>query len=176
VDEGPRLRAKRVSAATLSWNNGDGNDAIKSFKTAAAESRAVVEKLSGQADLQRIPEMRSRTLEQQQIVSNFVTDLFPLHLTNVQLSFLGSWLWCVPQHLGMNDAMDLAAESLALAYFAKISGQKSYLLDSLQTYLMSLKALSNAIRDPALKMSSETLCAAMLLVQYEVSGPGKLSA
>jgi hypothetical protein len=43
------------------------------------------------------PRLNLRSFEQEGIVASFVQDLFPLGRLTVQHSFIGSWLWHVPQ-------------------------------------------------------------------------------
>jgi hypothetical protein len=112
-----------------------------------------------------------RSLEREGVVASFIQDLFPLGRSTVQHSFIGSWLWHVPEVLHKNNAMDLAAECVALAYFAKQAGSTEALIRSHNTYGNALRNLSNALRDRKLYASSETLCATLLLVHFEVIKP-----
>jgi hypothetical protein len=109
-----------------------------------------------------------RQFEQQGIVASFIQDLFPLGRSTVQLSFIGSWLWHVPEALRKSRALDLAAESLALAYFAKEAGSTETLIRSHLLYTDALRSLSESLQDHRSRLASETLCATLLLVHYEV--------
>lgn len=64
--------------------------------------------------------------------------------------------------------MDLAAESLALAYFAKKTGSKKLLVRASETYAHALSDLSSALQDRRQRLASQTLCATLLLVHFEV--------
>ncbi|ORY00298.1 hypothetical protein BCR34DRAFT_114221 [Clohesyomyces aquaticus] len=108
-----------------------------------------------------------RSLEREGIVATFVQDLFPIGRLTVQHSFIGSWLWHIPQILHKNRPIDLAAESLALAYFAKKASSNEMLIRSRNTYANALRSLSNAVLDHRSRFTSETLCAALLLVHFE---------
>ncbi|OCK75439.1 hypothetical protein K432DRAFT_308489 [Lepidopterella palustris CBS 459.81] len=111
--------------------------------------------------------MSSRYLEQEGIVASFIQDIFPLGRSTVQLSFIGSWLWHVPEVLQKNHAMDFAAEALALVYFAKKANSMDTLVRSHWAYANALRDLSRALQDHSSRFASETLCATLLLVHYE---------
>lgn len=64
--------------------------------------------------------------------------------------------------------MDLAAESLALAYFAKKDGSTETLIRSYNIYTIALSNLTTAIQDHRSRLASETLSATLLLVHFEV--------
>jgi hypothetical protein len=112
--------------------------------------------------------LRLRDIERKGIVASFIQNLFPLGQSTLQLSFIGSWLWHVPEVLQKNQAMDLAAESLALVYFAKTTNSVETLMHSRWMYANALRALSGALQDRNSRFASETLCATLLLVHYEV--------
>jgi hypothetical protein len=116
------------------------------------------------------PSMRinSQSIEQKGIVASFIQDLFPIGQSTVQLSFIGSCLWHVPEALQRNHAMDLAAESLALVYFAKTAKSMETLMRSHWVYANALRALSIALQDSKSRFAFETLCATLLLIHYEV--------
>jgi hypothetical protein len=111
----------------------------------------------------------SQPVQRLQLVSRFVEDLFPLGRNTVQHSFIGSWLWTIPQRAKWSRSMELAAECLALAYFAKMSCALKPNVRSRETYSLALDSLSKDLKCPASRVSSETLCATLLLVHYEVS-------
>ncbi|KAH8728279.1 hypothetical protein GQ44DRAFT_702087 [Phaeosphaeriaceae sp. PMI808] len=102
-----------------------------------------------------------------QLVSTFVQDLFPLHHGRRQHSFIGGWLWLVPTVLQHSPYLDLAAEAVALGYFGKQSKSRDTLVRSYSVYTNALRVLSKAIQHPKECLSSETLCAVLLLLQYE---------
>lgn len=120
--------------------------------------------------------MSLRSLEQEGIVTSFVQDLFPLGGLTVQHSFIGSWLWNVPAFLNRSLAMDVAAEAVALAYFARKIGSTEMLMQSRSVYANALKHLSIALKDSSLRLASGTLCATLLLIHYEVSMTGACNA
>lgn len=119
----------------------------------------------------RLCRLDSLQLEAYQIISSFVSAMFPLGLASVQSSFLGSWLWHVPSRLGCDQALDYAALSLACAYFARISQGHIASLHSQMSYNLALKSLAKAIADKRRSLSSEVLCASLLLDHYEVCTP-----
>ena len=139
VDEGPRLR--------------------KSLKNTPEEETGVV----------TFPvALNSSPMERTQVVASFIEELFPLGRESVQASFIGNWLHHIPHALHRNAAVDQAAETLALAYFAKTSSCNSTLMRSYRTYELSLRSLSKSLQCPDSRLSSETLCATLLLLHYEV--------
>ena len=101
--------------------------------------------------------------------------MFPLGAKALQTSYLGSWLWHVPSSLGKNIALDEAALSLALAYFAGVSGDQLVLRNAQMSYMLALKSLTVAVTDPKQQLSSEALCATLLLGCYEVCPREQLS-
>lgn len=103
-----------------------------------------------------------------QLFASFVSDMFPLGVASVQKSFLGSWLWHIPVHLGHNSLLDYAALSLALAYFAQVSRDRSTLQKAEISYCMALKSLAIAIADERSRLCVDVLCATMLLSSHEV--------
>jgi hypothetical protein len=110
----------------------------------------------------------SSSLEHEQLLSSFVSILFPLGDITVQSSFLGSWLWHVPPRFGRNVALDYAAMSLAYAYFGGISQSQVLLRAADLFYSRSLRSLTKAIADRNKRLSPEVLCATLLLGYYEV--------
>jgi hypothetical protein len=115
-----------------------------------------------------IARLSSHAVTQRQLVSSFVSDFFPIVSSTTRLSYLGSWLWLLLDRCGQHFATDVASHALALAYFAKRSSDQSILIAACQHYSLALRALVLAISDPKLRLDSGTLCAAMLLVHFEV--------
>jgi hypothetical protein len=74
----------------------------------------------------------------------------------------------VPSHLAESKALDSAALCLSLAYYEKLSGCENRMERSRKAYGQALSLLSKSINDPASGLSSETLCATLLLFFYEV--------
>ncbi|RYP19934.1 hypothetical protein DL765_003082 [Monosporascus sp. GIB2] len=185
VDEGPRLRssARKASGRSSGVSSARYSGSLRatsSATTAVAEGNERAASSSPSA-----PTLRSRTdwgvrvrrlgsskLDRDQILSAFVSAMFPLGSSSVQTSFLGSWLWHVPSRLGSDAALDPAALSLALAYFARLSGDQQVLRNAELSYTIALRSLLTAIADPSRRLGSEVLCAVLLLGHYEtlVSG------
>ncbi|KAH8817051.1 hypothetical protein F5884DRAFT_778326 [Xylogone sp. PMI_703] len=107
-------------------------------------------------------------LNQIQFVSCCVSDIFPVEQLIPKLSFLGSWLWKIPQFIGLNPALDYAAECMALAYRARVSSNATLFKRSQYSYMRALQSLSRALQTPDSGYSSEILCATMLLGEYEM--------
>ncbi|KAI5463876.1 hypothetical protein BGZ63DRAFT_201376 [Mariannaea sp. PMI_226] len=174
VDEGPKLqRSHRAPSCSKSRPSQGttirtsipatkGSDLLGSG-TAAIHS---TKDLSRQ-DI-RLYRLSSWKPERDQLLSSFVSAMFPLGVASAQASFLGSWLWHVPPRLGKYAVLDLAALSLASAYFARTSGDERILQRAEVAYTLALRSLSKAISDTSMRFSSEVLCAALLLGHYEV--------
>ncbi|RBR11693.1 hypothetical protein FVER53590_12998 [Fusarium verticillioides] len=105
--------------------------------------------------------------ERDQILSSFVSAMFPLGSSTAQISFLGSWLWHLPPRLGSSAALDHAALSLAWAYFAKLYGDPIALRNAEISYLRAVKSLAAALDDVKEQLSSNVLCATVLLGHFE---------
>ncbi|KAK8115551.1 hypothetical protein PG984_012053 [Apiospora sp. TS-2023a] len=112
-------------------------------------------------------ELKSLSLERQQLVFSFISAMFPLGVASVQRSFLGSWLWHIPARLNGSRALDYAALSVALAYFARTSSAAQVLHNAQLAYTLALRYLAAAIADGAERAGSDVLCATMLLGHYE---------
>ncbi|RBQ75449.1 hypothetical protein FVER14953_05368 [Fusarium verticillioides] len=94
--------------------------------------------------------------------------MFPLGSSTAQISFLGSWLWHLPPRLGSSAALGHAALSLAWAYFAKLYGDPIALRNAEISYLRAVKSLAAALDDVKEQLSSNVLCATVLLGHFEV--------
>ncbi|RGP77023.1 hypothetical protein FLONG3_4852 [Fusarium longipes] len=105
--------------------------------------------------------------QRDQIVYSFVSALFPLGSSDVQTSFFGSWLWHLPPRLGNSTVLDHAALSVAWAYFARMFGDKTALQNAEISYAYAVKNLALAISDPNQQLTSNVLCATLLLGHYE---------
>jgi hypothetical protein len=167
VDEGPKmrrltkkLRSMRLPADTLM--NGsperqqEAGDRVNFFAIEHQESTGMTQPPSA-------------ALEREQLLACFVSDMFPLGASGAQKSFFGSWLWHIPPRLGCSPVFDYAALSLALAYFARASGDQLSFQRAEMSYNMSLKALAAVISDERRHFDSDVLGATMLLGSYEVS-------
>jgi hypothetical protein len=94
--------------------------------------------------------------------------MFPLGAASVQKSFLGSWLWHVPPRLGCSLVLDYSALTLALAYFARVSGDQLVLRNAQLSYIRALRNLAIAVADLVKRVSADVLCSTLLLGYYEV--------
>ncbi|KAK7991365.1 hypothetical protein PG988_000159 [Apiospora saccharicola] len=75
-------------------------------------------------------------------------------------------LFCL-RHVPARGALDYAALSVALAYFARTSSAAQVLHDAQLAYTLALRYLAAAIADSAERAGSDVLCATMLLGHYE---------
>lgn len=94
--------------------------------------------------------------------------MFPLGANSMQNSFLGSWLWHVPLHLGSSSVLDYAALAVAWAYFGRVSSNQNAINRARISYSVALRALAAALDDTTMQYSAEVICATMLLGLYEV--------
>ncbi|VUC24504.1 unnamed protein product [Clonostachys rosea] len=171
VDEGPRMRrltkkmrpVKLTGEAPTIGSPGRKKALIKNkimgnganfFATERQDSTAMVHPPSA-------------SLEREQLLACFVSDMFPLGASGVQTSFFGSWLWHIPPRLGCSLVFDYAALSLALAYFARTSRDQVSFQRAEMSYNMSLKALAAAVSDESRHFDTDVLGATMLLGNYE---------
>ncbi|KAF5681398.1 C6 zinc finger domain-containing protein [Fusarium denticulatum] len=158
VDEGPKVRRSRrkahVPATTLTPE--------KAHKGYSRHNRGLV-----QSHDFRLSQPSSLKAERDQILSSFVSAMFPLGSSTVQISFLGSWLWHLPPRLGSSVVLDHAALSVAWAYFAKLYGDPIALRNAEISYLCAVRSLATALDDVKEQLSSSVLCATILLGHFE---------
>ena len=121
-----------------------------------------------QLELQAFKQPSGMKAQRDQILSLFLSSMFPLGSADVQTSFLGSWLWHLPPRLGSSTVLDHAALSVAWAYFARVFGDVSALRNAEISYACALKSLALALGDPKQQLTSNVLCATLLLRHYEV--------
>ncbi|KAH6723831.1 hypothetical protein BKA61DRAFT_587200 [Leptodontidium sp. MPI-SDFR-AT-0119] len=107
-------------------------------------------------------------LNRVQLVKSFVNSLFPSEYLVPQLSFFADWLWLIPQYMAKNQLLDYSAQCLALGFFGRETGNAVLEQSSREAYSKALRCLSRAVEDSEIGLSSETLCATMLLSFYEI--------
>ncbi|KAJ2983744.1 hypothetical protein NQ176_g486 [Zarea fungicola] len=111
--------------------------------------------------------MSSPRAEQDQIVSCFISAMFPLGVVAMQTSLFGTWLWHIPPRLGGNAALDCAALAVALAFFGRTTGDALALRSSETSYGAALQHLAIMLKTERKQFEPEVLCATMLLGHYE---------
>jgi hypothetical protein len=163
VDEGPKIRRStrkdKLSVRALSLKTAvgradqDNGDAIRRYRIAKPDVRDQPSSLKAERD---------------QILSAFVSAMFPLGSATVQTSFLGSWLWHLPPRLGSSAVLDYAALSVSWAYFAKLYGDPLALRKAENAYACAVKGLALALGDEKQQLSENVLCATVLLGHFEV--------
>ena len=89
--------------------------------------------------------------------------------TSVQLPWnFGPFLEDIPRHLGLNEALDTAADALVTAYGQlRTTGQATNEL-GLRKYSRALRALRDCLAEPQKACMTETLCAVTILMVFEV--------
>ncbi|KAK3391169.1 hypothetical protein B0H63DRAFT_132854 [Podospora didyma] len=181
VDEGPRLqRLARSAAAAAAPGATSARHSARASSGAPAHVVAMIhigehglERRSGtalQTPAGRAPHLERFNAPKEhcgQAVAVFISNMFPLGTASVQSTFLGSWLWHVPPRLGRHAFLDGAALSLALAYFARLSRDQLVLCRAELSYSAALKSLAKVVADPSGRLSSEVLCAVLLLGYFE---------
>ena len=80
----------------------------------------------------------------------------------------GGFLLEVPRRLGVNEALDAAAEVLVYGHTRYCMGYRSPNTEMLVKHSRALNALRVCLDDPAQARTSETLCATMILSICEV--------
>jgi hypothetical protein len=80
---------------------------------------------------------------------------------------LGLFFEFVPYRLGHNRALDDAVRCICIAYSSFLCDKSSVLQDRGE-YCQALRSLRACLQDEKIALSSETLCAAMILRWYEV--------
>ncbi|KAH7148086.1 hypothetical protein DER46DRAFT_672103 [Fusarium sp. MPI-SDFR-AT-0072] len=163
VDEGPKVRRSRRKAhapvTTLTpekASKGDGRHNGDLLHHRRETSPDV-----------RLGQPSTFKAERDQILSSFVSAMFPLGSSTAQISFLGCWLWHLPPRLGSSVVLDHAALSVAWAYFAKLYGDRLALRNAELSYLCAVRSLASALDDAKERLSSNVLCATVLLGHFE---------
>lgn len=85
-----------------------------------------------------------------------------------EIHWMRKWLSFIPSRLGTSKVLDDAVHCLASHYVGKLSGQYQVVRRARQAYGKALLSLRQAISDPEQGVSSNTLCATMVLSLYEL--------
>jgi hypothetical protein len=93
--------------------------------------------------------------------------------SGVRMSVFGPFIREVPSRLGHNAALDAAAAVLVNAHTSLVHKKLALGIVSPQLYLRAIKTLQTCLEDPHQGMSTNTLCASVLLSLVEVSMPSK---
>ncbi|KAF5540127.1 fungal transcriptional regulatory n-terminal, partial [Fusarium mexicanum] len=163
VDEGPKVRRSRRKAhasATKSTSE-------KASKGIDRQNKDLLHHRETSPDV-GLSQPSSFKAERDQILSSFVSAMFPLGSPTAQISFLGSWSWHIPPRLGSSVVLDHAALSVAWAYFAKLYGDPIALRNAESSYLCAVRSLALALDDAKDQLSANVLCTTVLLGHFEV--------
>jgi hypothetical protein len=87
----------------------------------------------------------------------------------VRMSVFGPFIREVPSRLGHYPALDAAAAVLVNAHTSLVHNKTALEIVSPHLYLRAIKTLQSCLEDPLQGMSSNTLCASVLLSLVEVS-------
>ncbi|KAF5596705.1 cutinase transcription factor 1 beta [Fusarium pseudocircinatum] len=157
VDEGPKVRrSRRVAASALE----------KAPKGVGLHNGDLLQRRKIGTDV-KLSQPSTFKAERDQILSLFVSAMFPLGSSTAQISFLGSWLWHLPPRIGSSAVLDHAALSVAWPYFAKLYGDPIALRNAELSYLCAVRSLALALDDAKEQLSSNVLCATVLLGHFE---------
>lgn len=91
--------------------------------------------------------------------------------TSLKYNFIyayGGFLMRVPQHLGINEALDASTEAVIYAYTDFCRGSQKIAPRTLMLYTRALAALRLCLNDSGKACASETLCAVMILMVCQV--------
>jgi hypothetical protein len=99
--------------------------------------------------------------------SNTGDQLMPLRL-------LGSYFDCVPRRLGHNLALDDAISCICAIYRSRDSPLYTASKRITRSYRKALASVRSHLGNPALRSTSEVLCASILLQYFEVSAHARL--
>ncbi|KAF5539794.1 C6 zinc finger domain-containing protein [Fusarium napiforme] len=157
VDQGPKVRRPRRVAASAPEKAFQGVDRHHGYLPRYRETGLNV----------KLNQPSNFKAERDQILSSFVSAMFPLGSSTVQISFLGSWLWHLQPRLGSSAVLDHAALSVAWAYFAKLQSDPIALRNAEISYLGAVRILASALDDAKEQLSSNVLCATVLLGHFE---------
>jgi hypothetical protein len=89
----------------------------------------------------------------------------------IVINNLGSFFPFIPQRLGHCRALDDAVQCICTAYSALLRSNESAIGQDRREYYQALRSLRLACQDKNDVLSSNVLCAAVLLSWYEVSRP-----
>jgi hypothetical protein len=87
----------------------------------------------------------------------------------VRMSVFGPFIQDVPARLGHNSALDAAVAVLVNTHTALVQKKRALEVVSPQLYLRAIKTLQTCLDDPQQGMSSNTICASVILSLVEVS-------
>ncbi|RFU27897.1 hypothetical protein B7463_g8446, partial [Scytalidium lignicola] len=105
---------------------------------------------------------------QSQLLSIFIIEMSRQRAMPRDIRLFTNWLSQVPEHLGHNSALDSAVSCLGLHISGLTSGSKDLVGESRRLYGRALSNLQRSISSRDAGLSSETLCATMMLSLYEL--------
>ncbi|PQK16514.1 hypothetical protein BB8028_0006g08340 [Beauveria bassiana] len=107
------------------------------------------------------------------LINSFVEMIRPSTARRFNLAWTyGTFLEKVPQRLGSNEALDVAANALVASH-RDFATRRPVTPDSLAKYSNAIKALTQSLDDPTESRSLETICAVILLTMCQnLSGLG----
>lgn len=98
--------------------------------------------------------------------------------TSIRYNFVyayGDFLLKIPQHLGINEALDTSTKAVISAYTGFCRGDKAVTPRTLLLYSQALAALRHCLDDAEKACSAETLSAVMVLMICQVYNFSPLS-
>ena len=85
------------------------------------------------------------------------------------MSVFGPFIRDVPSRIGFNPALDSAVTCLVNAHSAMVHKRRATEIVNPELYIRAVQALQMCLDDPCRDVSSDTLCATVLLSIVEVS-------
>ncbi|KAJ8109022.1 hypothetical protein OPT61_g7757 [Boeremia exigua] len=122
----------------------------------------------------RSPFLRQPSLSQQHELSRALVAAITAGSVGLQMSVFGSFIQEVPARIGHNPALDAAVAVLINTHASLMYKKTSNDIVSINLYLRAIKTLQGCLEDSREGMSTNTLCASVLLGLVEaLAGPRK---
>jgi hypothetical protein len=115
------------------------------------------------------PLLRHPSPSQQQELSRALIDALSTGSIGHRMSAFGPFIREVPARIGHNAALDAAAACLVNAHSSMVQRKSAHEIAHPRLYLRAVQNLQTCLEDPQQGMSSNTLCASVLLGLVEVS-------
>lgn len=119
----------------------------------------------------RSPFLRQPSPSQHYELSRTLVNTIQAGSVGLQMSVFGPFIQEVPARIGHNPALDAAVAVLINAHTSLMYRRTSNDIVSINLYLRAIKTLQSCLEDPKQGMSTNTLCASVLLGLVEVSVP-----
>lgn len=119
----------------------------------------------------RSPFWRQPSPSQHQELARALVEALGTGSVGHRMSAFGPFIREVPGRIGHNPALDAAVACLVNAHSSMVHKKNANEIANPQLYLRAVQTLQMCLEDPQQGMSSNTLCASVLLGLVEVRGP-----